>query len=168
MKTSKVGVPHRLKEWLSSWFINCTARRQVNGYICPFTAFKEDLPQVSILSPLLFTININDLLVKFEEDTFVSTYADYLVIARTKDMIIASLQPVDKVIAWSTKTRLPPSHPNARRPSSDWTAYQRSGNPTPPLTENNVLQCHTDFLGCQVRPAVHYCRACPKALPINA
>ena len=58
-------------------------------------------------SPLLFAIYINDLLVEFEDNTLVSAYADDLVIARNKDMIITSLQPeVDKVVAWSAKARL--------------------------------------------------------------
>ena len=70
----------------------------------------EGLPQGSVLSFLLFTICINDLLVKFEDDTFVCAYADDMAIARcarNKDVIIASLQPeVDKVVAWSAKMRL--------------------------------------------------------------
>ena len=58
------------------------------------------------ISSSIFTIYIYDLLAEFEEDTFVSAFAD-LLIARNKDMIVASLQlEVDKVVAWSDTARL--------------------------------------------------------------
>ena len=59
--------------------------------------------------PFLFTIYINNLLAEFEKDMFVSAYADDLLIARSarnKNMIVAPLQPVDKVVVWSDKARL--------------------------------------------------------------
>ena len=110
MKMSKMGVPSRFTEWLTFWFINRIARVLVNGAICPFRTIKESLPLVSVHSPLLFTIYVDDLLAEFERDTFVRAYADDLLIAhsaRNKDMIVASMQPeVDKVVAWSKKARL--------------------------------------------------------------
>ena len=51
MKISKIGVPRRFTEWLSSWSINRTARVRVNGYIGPSRSFKEGLSQGSVLSP---------------------------------------------------------------------------------------------------------------------
>ena len=109
MKMSKIGVPRHFTEWLSSWFINRTASVRVNGSIDPSSTCKEGLPQGSVMSPLLFTIYVNDLLSEFE-DTFVSAYADDLLIARSarnKVMIVASSQPeVYKVVAWSDKARL--------------------------------------------------------------
>ena len=93
MKISKMGVPRRFTVWLSSWFINRTARVRVNDSIGPSGTFKEVLPQGFVLSPLLFTIYLNDLLAEFGKDTFVSGYADDLLIARSarnKDMIVAS------------------------------------------------------------------------------
>ena len=103
MKMSKMGVPRRFTEWLSSWFINRIARVRVNAFVGTSISFKESLPQGFIISFLLFTIYINDLLAEFEKHTFVSAYAGDLFIARcarNKDMIVASLQPeVDKVVA---------------------------------------------------------------------
>ena len=82
----------------------------MNSSTGPSRTFKDGLTQGSVLSPLLFTIYINDLLAEIEKDTFVSAYTDDLLTvrsARNKDMVVASLQPVvDKVVAWSDKARL--------------------------------------------------------------
>ena len=51
---------------------------RVNGSMGQSTTFKEGLPQGFVL-PHLFTVYINDLLAEFE-DTFVSAYADDLLI----------------------------------------------------------------------------------------
>ena len=88
MQMSKMGVPSRFREWLSSWLINRIARMGVNGSIGLSGIFKDGLPQVSFLPPILFTIKIDYLMVEFE-NTFVSAYADYLLMARSarnKDM----------------------------------------------------------------------------------
>ena len=67
--------------------------------------FKEGQPQGSVYFPFSFTIFMEDLLVDFENNIFVSAYADCLWMARSarnKDMIVASFQPeVDKVVAMS-------------------------------------------------------------------
>ena len=82
----------------------------MNSSIDPSRTFKEGLPQGSVLSPLHFTIFINDLLAEFEKDTFVSAYADDLLIAPSAhniDMIVASLQlEDDKVVTWSDNARM--------------------------------------------------------------
>ena len=78
----------------------------MNGSIGPSRTFKRGLPLCSVLSPLFFTIYVYNLLALFKKDTFVSAYADDLLIARSarnKDMIVASLQPEDKVVVWSDK-----------------------------------------------------------------
>ena len=73
----------------------------------PTRTFTEGPSQGSVLFPLPFRINNNDLLAEIEKDTFMSAYAVDLMIARcarNKDMIVASLQPeVDIVVAWSNK-----------------------------------------------------------------
>ena len=108
MKMSMMGVPRRFTEWLSSWFINRTARERLNGSIDTSRTFREVLLQGPVLSLLRFTMYINDLMARFENDTFESAYADDLSIARSvrnKDMIVASLQE-DEMVAWSDKARL--------------------------------------------------------------
>ena len=92
MKMSKIGAPRRFTEWLSSWFIDRTARVRVAGSIGRCRTFKEGLPQGSVLSSILFTIYIDDLLTEFQKDTFISAYADDPLTARSaryKDMIVA-------------------------------------------------------------------------------
>ena len=110
MKMSKMGVPRRFIEWLSSRFVNRTASVRVNGYIGLNTPFQVGLSQGSIFFSLLFTIYLDDILDEFEDDTFVSADADDVLIARgtsNEDMIVASLQPeVDNLVAWSAKARL--------------------------------------------------------------
>ena len=88
MKMSKLGDPRRLTVWLSSWFIDRTARVRVNGFVGPSRTFKEGQPQSSVLFPLLFTMYVIDHLTEFKKDTFVNAYADDLLTAhsaRNKD-----------------------------------------------------------------------------------
>ena len=110
MKMSNMGVPPRFTEWLSSWFIHRTASVRLNGSIGPSRTFMDGLPQGSVIFPIIFAIYIYSLVAEFEKDTFVSTYADDLLIARSagnKNMIVLSLQPeIDKVVAWCDKARL--------------------------------------------------------------
>ena len=77
----------------------------MNISIGPSRTFNEGLSQGSVL----FSIYIEELF-DFEDDAFVSAYADDLTIARStcnKDIIITSLQPeADKVVTRSAKTRL--------------------------------------------------------------
>ena len=70
--------------------------------------------------PILFTIYIDNILAEFEKDTFVSTYADDLLIARSarnKNMIVAPLQPIDRVVVWSDKARLTLNTSKCEKPS---------------------------------------------------
>ena len=82
---------------------------QVNGSIGPSRTVEEGISLGSILSPLLFTIYLDDLLAQFK-DAIVRAYADDLLTDRSacyNDMIVASLQPeVDKVVAWSDKAKM--------------------------------------------------------------
>ena len=81
MNMSKMGVPRDFTEWLSSLFINCTDRVRVKSPLGLFGTFKKGLPQDSILYSPIFTIFIDDLLVEFVDDIFVSAYADDQAIA---------------------------------------------------------------------------------------
>ena len=109
-KMLKIGVPLRFVEWIKAWFTNRTARARVNGTTGRCRTFKEGLPQGSVLSPLLFTIYINDLLDSFESSTLVSGYADDLALAcsgRNKEEVAVTLESeAAKVNQWATKNRL--------------------------------------------------------------
>ena len=62
-KMSKMGVPCRFTEWLSSWFINRTAIVQVNGSIKPSRTLQEGQPLG------LHSIHNLHKMVEFEDDT---------------------------------------------------------------------------------------------------
>ena len=104
-KMHLLGISARFLVWISSWLTNRQARVRVNAKVGRSRTFKEGLPQGSVLSPLLFVIYINDLLMQFEDTTLVSAYADDLAIAcsgRSKiDMTKILQKEVDKVVKWS-------------------------------------------------------------------
>ena len=83
MKMLKMDIPRPFTEWLSSWFIDLTARVWVSGSIGPSMAIKEGLPHGPVFLPILFTIYVSDHLSKFKKDTFVSVCIDDLLIARS-------------------------------------------------------------------------------------
>ena len=145
----KDGRPRRYTEWLSSWFIN---RKAMVRVICSrghSRTFKVDLPLGSVISPLRFAMYIDDLLTEFVKDTFVSAFADDLLIARRSsydNMMVASIQPeVDGVAVWSDRARLALETSNARQLSAAWTMQKRSGNPTTPLIEKKCFAIHSRF-----------------------
>ena len=105
-----LGIPARFLVWISSWLTNRQARVRVNAKVGRSRTFKEGLPQGSVLSPLLFVIYINDLLMQFEDTTLVSAYADDMAIACSGsskiDMTKKLQKEVDKVVKWSDDARL--------------------------------------------------------------
>ena len=93
-----------------SWLTNRQARVRVNAKVGRSRTFKEGLTQGSVLSPLLFVIYINDLLMQLEDTTLVSAYADDLAIAcngrSNTDMTKKFQKEVDKIVKWSDHARL--------------------------------------------------------------
>ena len=109
-KMFDIGVPLRFVQWTTAWLTNRIARVQLNGVTGRCRAFKEGLPQGSVLSPLVFVQYINDLLGNFGESTMASAYADDLALAcrgRKKEDVALRIQAeVDKVVSWSKQARL--------------------------------------------------------------
>ena len=109
-KMHLLGIPACFLVWISSWLTNRKARVGVNAKVGRSRTFKEGLPQGSVLSPLLFVIYVNDLLMQFEDTTLVNVYADDLAIAcsgRSKTDMTKKLQKeVDKIVKWSDDARL--------------------------------------------------------------
>ena len=105
-----IGVPLRFVQWTTAWLTNRIACFQLNGVTGRCRTFKEGLLQGSVLSPLLFVLNINDLLGNFSESTMVSAYADDLALAcrgrKKEDVALRMQAEVDKVVSWSQQARL--------------------------------------------------------------
>ena len=144
----------------------------MNGSIDPSRTNKEGLSQGSVISPLIFTIYIDDLLAEFVKDTFVSAYADDLLLARSarnKDKIVASLQAeVDKVVAWSDKTRL--THNTSKCEAVFFSLDCAEAAWHSKITiDGKRMFCNPfpGFLRRQIRLAAYLCRACAKVLPID-
>jgi hypothetical protein len=106
-KLKEKGMPIRFIRWIKAWLVNRTARVRVDGEESRQRVFKEGLPQGAVLSPLLFSVFIDDLLEVFEEDTLVSAFADDLAIAvsrRKKEEAEGVMQgEIRKVESWSKK-----------------------------------------------------------------
>ena len=109
-KMLDIGIPLRFVQWTTAWLTKRIARVQLNGVTGRCRAFKEGLPQGSVLSPLLFVLYINDLLGNFSESTMVSAYADDLALAchdrKKEDVALRMQAEVDKVVSWSQQARL--------------------------------------------------------------
>ena len=109
-KMLDIGVPLRFVQWTTAWLTNRIARVQLDGVTGRCRTFKEGLPHGSVLSPLLFVLNINDPLGNFSESIMVSAYADDLTIAcrrrKKEDVALRMQAEVDKVVSWCQQARL--------------------------------------------------------------
>ena len=105
-----IGVSLRFVQWTTAWLTNRIARVQLTGVTGRCRTFKDGLPQVSVLSPLLFVLYINDILGNFSESTMVSAYADDLSLAchgrKKEDVALRMQAEVDNVVSWSQQARL--------------------------------------------------------------
>ena len=60
-KMNQCGIQGKNLDWFKSYLTNRTQRCSVNGCLSDFSILKCDVPQGTILGPLLFLIYINDL-----------------------------------------------------------------------------------------------------------
>jgi ribonuclease HI len=103
-KLSETPVSVRMIRWLQVWLCNRLACVRVNDCRSKWRLFEQGLPQGSVLSPLLFLVYVNDLVVSLSERVSVSAFADDLAVwmrSRNVAECSAGLQwAADQVAAW--------------------------------------------------------------------
>ena len=104
------GVPRRFVQWLRGFLRNRKACVRVDGVQGQFRAFKQGLPQGSVLAPLLFLFYINSLKAAIPNDVCMSMYADDVVVwaqDRSKERAAAQVEEaVTAVVQWSSRKKL--------------------------------------------------------------
>ena len=86
-KLLALGCSVRLVRWVQAWLANRKARVTVNQTDSDPKLLRQGLPQGSVMSPLLFLVFINDLLIDWPEDVEVSAFADDVAVwARSRSL----------------------------------------------------------------------------------
>ena len=105
-----MGIPITTIRWLHSFLNDRRARVQLFNVLSNSRCFKQGLPQGSVLSPLLFLFNINDLADELSDEDVIALFAGNVSIlsaARNKADAERSVQAkVDIVSIWSQQWKL--------------------------------------------------------------
>ena len=162
MKMSQIGFPRVFTTCLSSWLINRTEWSVPQN---PPEHSRSVCPRAHFILPFFFAIYVDYLIADFEMDTFVSAYADdqlTVLIVCNEDMIVASLQPeLDKVVVCSYKVRLTLITSKCVTACFSLECEEAFWQTKIHQWWKEIdLQSLTDFLGCQIRLAAHFCWAC--------
>ena len=132
-KMMDMGVPAAIVNWIKAWLTNRLAAVRVGDTHSRKRVYREGLPQGAVLSPLLFTIYVNDL-EKFSEGTLVSAFADDLAIAcshtKKETALEAAQAETDVVVEWSRRWRLTLNVGKCETCIFTTSAQERSWQPT--------------------------------------
>ena len=103
-KLTEAGVSRTMVRWVQTWLSNRLVWVKVDGVRSRRHLFRQGLPQGAVLSPILFLVYVNDLVVKLSERVEVSAFADDLAVwksARNVAVCRRELQwASDEVSSW--------------------------------------------------------------------
>ena len=136
------GIPPTFIRWIRSFLNDRRGRVQLLNAFSSSQRFTQGLPQGSVLAPLLFLFNINDLASTLNDDAVIALFADdvsILTTARKREDAEATAQSVvSSVVTWSQEWKL---NLNAEKsevcPFSTWSSNS-SWNPTIFIRNQNV------------------------------
>ena len=109
-KMAKLNLPRKFLKWTMGWLSNRQAFVTYNGTQSKKTTFREGVPQGSVISPLLFSLFINDITDDINDNTKVSLFADDVAIYvthRNKQHITTNMQDsINNISKWSKKWKM--------------------------------------------------------------
>ena len=135
-----LGVPHAYVKWLHQFLNNRQARVKFNGSISASCQLHQDLPQGSVLSPLLFIFYINNLATMLPTNNINCLFADDVSILASHHGKQKALEEVqraaDLVVDWCSAWKL---NLNASKSEvSFFSNYSHDASWKPVLTIDNA------------------------------
>ena len=82
-KLISYGIPDNLLYWIQSLFTNCTQIVRVGNHLSNSYPVSSDVPQGSVLVPILFIFFLNDVTDSFHDSIFAQLFADDIKIYTT-------------------------------------------------------------------------------------
>ena len=144
--------PTKMTQWLSDFLVGWVIQVNVNGFLSDKISPIAGVPQGSVLSPLLFLVDVNDLPKPHHRQNSKSQFADDTALwAASKNVQFASkcLQnDLRKLAKWCAKWRIKLNHEKTKVIIFSRSYLARKPEPTLKLYGNRLKICpQVKFLG---------------------